>query len=239
MKQTKLHVQAHRGASSELPENTVGSVVRAVEIGADSVEIDIQLLQDDRFLVVHDFHFGSTRISGLSSADSFCESYPFLEDVFGALRKTPSEKKDFFLDLEIKRDPTSPSGPDPDKIAMAFLQTLEREKSAIPIVVRSFDWEILRKIKKISPQQAITPLMTQDFSLLEEAFKISSDWIAAPKEALDSQKINKIKAANKKLMVYTVNIPSDWQKWIDEGADGITTDYPRELLNMLNRSLFK
>lgn len=238
MKQTKLHVQAHRGASSELPENTVESVVRAVEIGADSVEIDIQLLKDDRFLVVHDFQIGSIRVSAHSSADSFCENYPFLEDVFGALGKTPSVKN-FFLDLEIKRDPTSPSSPDPDKIARAFLQTLERVKPVIPIVVRSFDWEVLRRLKKISPQQAITPLMTQDFSLLEEAFKISSDWIAAPKEALDSHKINKIKAANKKVMIYTVNTPSDWEKWIDEGADGITTDYPRELLNMLDRPLLK
>lgn len=234
VKQFNVHVQAHRGASSELPENTVASVLRAIEIGADSVEIDIQLLNDNRFLVVHDFQVEESWVSDLSSHDLKAQKYPLLENIFDSLKGLSLSQK-VFLDVEIKRDPHSPTSPLPQQIAEFFVETIKKNIPAIPVVVRSFDWAVLRQIRKISPQQALTPLMAHDVSKLEEAIELSSEWIAAPKEILDNQKIAQIQSANRKVMVYTVNQMADWKKWIEQGVDGITTDYPRELLNMLNR----
>lgn len=45
---------AHRGASAELPENTMVAFERAVEIGVDAIEMDVQLTRDDHLIVVHD-----------------------------------------------------------------------------------------------------------------------------------------------------------------------------------------
>ena len=39
-------VWAHRGASGIMPENTLPAFAKAVELGADGVELDIQMSQD-------------------------------------------------------------------------------------------------------------------------------------------------------------------------------------------------
>jgi glycerophosphoryl diester phosphodiesterase len=60
-------VIAHRGASWDIPENTLPAIERAIEVGADFVEIDVHPL-DDRLVVVH----GAPRRS---------RDYPTLEQV--------------------------------------------------------------------------------------------------------------------------------------------------------------
>ena len=47
-------VIAHRGASSELPENTLPAFERAIELGADFVELDVHADSAGRLVVTHD-----------------------------------------------------------------------------------------------------------------------------------------------------------------------------------------
>ena len=47
-------VWAHRGASALEPENTLRAFLSAAELGADGIELDIQLTRDGVPLVVHD-----------------------------------------------------------------------------------------------------------------------------------------------------------------------------------------
>lgn len=47
-------VIAHRGASSELPENTLPAFERAIELGADYVEFDVHAARDGTLVVCHD-----------------------------------------------------------------------------------------------------------------------------------------------------------------------------------------
>jgi glycerophosphoryl diester phosphodiesterase len=44
----------HRGASAHAPDNTLTSIRRAAELGADAVEIDLQVTGDGQVVVVHD-----------------------------------------------------------------------------------------------------------------------------------------------------------------------------------------
>jgi glycerophosphoryl diester phosphodiesterase len=46
-----IEIVAHRGASIEAPENTLASVELAWQIGADAVEIDVQLSRDGHLAV--------------------------------------------------------------------------------------------------------------------------------------------------------------------------------------------
>lgn len=50
-----LYVIGHRGAAGLAPENTLAAVKKAVEIGVDAVELDVQLSADGRVVVYHDF----------------------------------------------------------------------------------------------------------------------------------------------------------------------------------------
>ena len=47
-------VIAHRGASSELPENTLAAFERAIELGADFIELDVHPDAAGRLVVTHD-----------------------------------------------------------------------------------------------------------------------------------------------------------------------------------------
>ncbi|MGH2455462.1 MAG: glycerophosphodiester phosphodiesterase [Candidatus Limnocylindria bacterium] len=47
-------VVAHRGASTQAPENTMESFRRAVEMGADAIELDVHLTADGQLAVIHD-----------------------------------------------------------------------------------------------------------------------------------------------------------------------------------------
>jgi len=47
-------VIAHRGASSDLPENTLPAFERAIALGADYVEFDVRAARDGSLVVCHD-----------------------------------------------------------------------------------------------------------------------------------------------------------------------------------------
>ena len=47
-------VIAHRGASWDLPENTLPAFERAIEVGADFIELDVHARPDGELVVTHD-----------------------------------------------------------------------------------------------------------------------------------------------------------------------------------------
>jgi glycerophosphoryl diester phosphodiesterase len=66
-------VIAHRGASFELPENTPAAFERAIELGADAVELDVHADREGRLVVTHD-------------APRQGRSYPTLEEALDLMR---------------------------------------------------------------------------------------------------------------------------------------------------------
>lgn len=50
----KVKIVAHRGAMTDRPENTMASFERAVELGADILEIDLYTSRDGHLFVLHD-----------------------------------------------------------------------------------------------------------------------------------------------------------------------------------------
>ena len=47
-------VIAHRGASLHAPENTIDAFTKALEHGADAIELDVRVTRDDAVVVIHD-----------------------------------------------------------------------------------------------------------------------------------------------------------------------------------------
>ena len=70
----KVLVVGHRGAKGYAPENTMSSFKKALELGADLVELDVQLSRDGELVVIHDADVSRTtdgqgRIAELSLAE--------------------------------------------------------------------------------------------------------------------------------------------------------------------------
>src|SRR5688500_15273635 len=56
MPSMRPQVVAHRGASHELAEHTLGAYVEAIELGADGLECDVRLTADGHLVCFHDRH---------------------------------------------------------------------------------------------------------------------------------------------------------------------------------------
>jgi len=98
-------VFAHRGASTQAPENTLAAFELALAQGADGIELDVKLSADGKVVVIHDATVNRTtgaigRVKDLSLAEmrsldagsSFSEKFagekiPTLEEVFETLGK--------------------------------------------------------------------------------------------------------------------------------------------------------
>ena len=50
---------------------------------------------------------------------------------------------------------------------------------------------------------------------------------------VDAEVVRQVHAVKKRIIPYTVNEPSAWERLIGWGVDGITTDYPDRLLDWL------
>ena len=50
----KTMVMSHRGDHQKAPENTIAAFDKAIEIGADIVEVDVRLTRDGQWVVYHD-----------------------------------------------------------------------------------------------------------------------------------------------------------------------------------------
>jgi glycerophosphoryl diester phosphodiesterase len=53
---THIDIVAHRGVTLEAPENTIAAFQRAVELGADAVELDVRLTADKLPVVYHYYY---------------------------------------------------------------------------------------------------------------------------------------------------------------------------------------
>ena len=74
MNSRRVLVVAHRGASREAPENTLAAFRRAIEAGADAVELDVRLTADGNLAVIHDASVRRTtgargRVAGITVDD--------------------------------------------------------------------------------------------------------------------------------------------------------------------------
>ena len=45
---------AHRGFSGKYPENTMLAFQKAIEVGADGIELDVQLTKNGEVVIIHD-----------------------------------------------------------------------------------------------------------------------------------------------------------------------------------------
>ncbi|MEP6902861.1 MAG: glycerophosphodiester phosphodiesterase family protein [Actinomycetota bacterium] len=54
-----VSIEGHRGARGWMPENTIPSFIKAIELGADTLELDVVISRDNQIVVSHDQWFSS------------------------------------------------------------------------------------------------------------------------------------------------------------------------------------
>lgn len=155
-----LFLYAHRGASAEAPENTLAAFRRALEVGADGIELDVHLAADGVPVVIYDDTLerttdGGGAVAGLPLealreldagawfAPEFSgEQLPTLESTLkllaGRLR----------LNVEVKEA----------RAGMAVLELL-RHFHLADVVVSSFDHGLLTRLRRVAPDLPLAMLL--------------------------------------------------------------------------------
>jgi glycerophosphoryl diester phosphodiesterase len=139
---TALPVIGHRGAAGDYPENTLLSFDKALEQGADALELDVRMSSDGHPVVIHDPTVDRTT-DGAGAVRSFTvaqlraldagegQGIPTLEDVLARYPDAP-------LILELKEE----------EVAAATAATLIRHGAAKRVLVGSFVHAALRPFRR-------------------------------------------------------------------------------------------
>jgi glycerophosphoryl diester phosphodiesterase len=206
----------HRGARAlqSIPENTFASFDRALADGCDGFEFDVRLTVDGEAVICHDAKAGRFNIARSTAND--LPQLPRLRDVLQRYR-------DSFLDIELKVK----------GLERITLDLFLRHKPRRGFVVSSFVPGVLKSLRD---EDATIPL-----GLICESKTQLRYWSELPVENVilqhvlaEPELVRKIKGAGKKVFVWTVNAPSEMQRFADAGVDGIISDDTSLLCRTLN-----
>ena len=197
----------HRGARAlkSIPENTLASFDQALADGCAGFEFDVRLTADRIAVVCHDPQSGNIEIAR-SSAEQLT-ALPRLQDVLARYQDRA------FLDIELKVSGL-------EAIAVALLQNYPPRRR---FVVSSFLPEVLRAVHVLDASIPLG-LICETKAELGSWSELPIDYVIPHYRLVDSALISEIKAADKKLLVWTVNIPADMQRFAELGVDGIISD---------------
>jgi glycerophosphoryl diester phosphodiesterase len=225
-------VVAHRGAwkADNLPQNSLASFKKAIELGCAGSEFDVYLTADSVLVLNHD-----TELHGLSVEKSTFaqlqqqklsngETIALLDDILNIL--TGQNNTVAFLEIKPSAISKEHGFAAVDKI----LETVERHKAQDLIVCISFDYSYLQRIKEKNPQMQIAFLSeNQTDTVLDKKTGMDFNYkiLRTNADIIKQAKKNGINTN-----VWTVNNTDDMKYFLEQNVDYITTDEPALLLQL-------
>jgi glycerophosphoryl diester phosphodiesterase len=231
-------VTAHRGASTEAPENTIAALRRAMEAGADYAEIDVQHTKDREIVLLHDADLmrmggDARRLENLALADleSIDLGRNFGAEFAGEHAPTLAEAIDTVrgrmkLNIELKYNV-----PDPGLVS-AVIELLRKEDFLDQAVITSLDYQALRQVMSIEPALKTGHIVTASVG---DVMKTEADFLSLNSAKTNAAQVRRAHAAGKEVHVWTVNDPEAMLRMIERGVDNIITDRPEMLVNVMRR----
>jgi glycerophosphoryl diester phosphodiesterase len=197
----------HRGARGvrSIPENTIESFDRALADGCNGFEFDIRLTADGVPVICHDPQFGGVEIACASAAEVL--DLPQLEDVLTRYQDRA------FLDIELKV-------PGLEQITLELLQEYPPRRG---LVVSSFLPQVLLAIRTIREGVPLG-LICETRSELLHWRELPVEYVIPQHKLATGVLVSELKAAGKKILVWTVNHSAEMARVRDLNIDGIISD---------------
>lgn len=228
-------VIAHRGAwkKDSLPQNSIASLQRAIELGCAGTEFDVRLTKDNILVVNHDADYFGIDISTTNYEDLLQIKLPNGEPIptAEAYILEGMKQQQTKLIFELKTSGLSPE------------RTLEAAALAVDLVKRLnaeawieyilFSYEGAKKVMALDPQAQVSYLngdvppsqaKTDGFYGLDYNYRVyrnQPDWI---RESKDLGLI---------INAWTVNTEEEMNHLLDQNVEFITTDEPELLFDVL------
>jgi len=228
MNRKKPWVVAHRGASKIAPENTLKSFKKAIELGADMIELDVRATKDREIVVIHD-----ADISRTSNGKGFVRMYT-LEELrrydFGEGEKIPTltdvlelARDKILVNIELK---------EPD-IVKEVVEIIKKTEMVDQVMVSSFIHPALLMVKKLDPKIKTAVLFgCYPVNLVGLATEALANFINPYFEAVDENMVKIAHGAGLEVMPWTVDDENHMRRLIKLGVDAIITNDVEKLLHI-------
>ena len=200
---TRPLVIAHRGASVELPENTLPAFERAIEIGADFVELDVHARPGGELVVTH----GRPRRR---------ETLPALSEVLDLCRGRIGVMVELKTPYRHRRH----------KIVERTLELLDEDA-----VVVCFEARAIARVRALRPE--LRTVQHVAFVPIRRAASQGCWAVGFDDRRATSRAIRSAQRLGLATTVYTVNEPARMLELARLGVTGLFTDVPREALECL------
>ncbi len=235
-----LHI-AHRGYSGRYPENTLLAFQKAVEAGADWLELDVVSTFDDVLIVSHDTMadrctngaglFCDMSLAEVKALDAGAwfdpqfadERIPMLQAVLDWVVDQPVR-----VCIEVKG--VTPL--DYHDTARALVALLQERDYLQPVVISSFDPDCLEAIKAWEPLLATALDPTpQDGSatpwqLCAQVLRCKANFMLHRHTTLSAELVDEARQHGFDVWTWTIDDPVAMRRAADLGAAGIMTNYP-------------
>jgi glycerophosphoryl diester phosphodiesterase len=220
---------AHRGASAAAPENTLAAVRKAIEDGADWVEIDVQETADGRVVVFHDSDFmrvadvplkiWDATMADLATIDigswfapAFSgERVPTLEVVLA------ESKGRIGVVIELKHYGRA------RRLEQRVAELVEAQGMSDNVVVMSLKADSVQKMKSLRPQWHVGLLTAVAVGDLTRA---EADFFAVSARLATRRFIRSAHRIGKQVHVWTINDAVGMSTMMGRQVDGLITDRP-------------
>ena len=234
---------AHRGSSKYFPENTILSLKEGIKSGSNGLEIDVHKTKDNKLVVIHDEDIqrtfkgkGLVKNMTLEELRNFkCRNKNF-EDNLECRIPTLSEVLDIIkdtnviLNIELKTDEIHYEDIEKDVIELVNRYGLKRQ-----IILSSFNHESIRICREIDSEIETGLLYYKEIeNVVQYAKKLGANAIHPDLRLVSEELIKEANENNIKVNIYTVNSPIYMRKLIKAGVNGIFTDYPDLLDEIIN-----
>lgn len=231
---------AHRGASAYAPENTMSSFRKAIEIGGNGIELDLQKTKDNKIVIFHDNTIDK-KSNGIGKISDYTYN-ELLKFDFGSWfdKKFENERivlfedfmkemqgKDLILAIELKEE----------NIENQTLQIIKQYYDSNKIFITSFSYNALLNIRKLDNNIKIGWLIREDINEdnIEKLQKIQGNQICPPADLTSKEGIKLARENNLSIRLWKVSTLEIMEKAYNLDIDGMTVNFPDKLKELMER----
>jgi len=256
----KPRIIGHRGAAGEAPENTLCSFQRAIQDGAQFIELDVHGTKEGEVVIIHDATLNRTtsgrgrvqqhtfkQLKALDAGYWFTadggKSYPYrkrgveiptLREVFDALPQTR-----FIVEIKQLRP----------AIVKKVIETVRQAHKEDQVLLATEDDQIMTEIRR-ELQASGLPVATgfsygevaafmswlaggrrEAYTPMAQAFQIPCEYSGMT--LVNEQTLGAAHELRLEMFVWTVNDREEMARLLALGVDGIITDFPGRLRDLV------
>ncbi len=216
---------AHRGFTKDFPDNTLEAFEAAMQLPVDGIECDVRETADGRFVMFHDEEIEGKEISGMPLRDIQAMTLaggvriPTLEQTLVRCRDR------VFLNVEIKQVSS----------LWQFIQLIRSRIDAASVILTSFDRELVFRLAQAAPDFRRGVITATEEDLVGLARKTITDLIAVRFPFLNGEVVSRAGAAGLPVYVWGCSDLAETRAALEQGIDGIITDFPDETAEEIAR----